>query len=34
LLDVDSPIVDFGKVIYGEKNTVKLTLKNAGALPA
>ena len=34
LLDVDTPIVDFGKVIYGEKNTVKLMLKNSGALPA
>ena len=34
LLDVESPIVDFGKVIFGEKNTVKLVLKNSGALPA
>lgn len=32
-MDVDSPIVDFGNVIYGEKNTVNLKLKNTGALP-
>jgi hypothetical protein len=33
LLDVDTPVVDLGKVIYGERNTVKLKLSNAGALP-
>ena len=34
LLDVDNPIVDFGKVIYGEEQTVKIKMTNAGALPA
>lgn len=33
LLDVDTPIVDFGRVIYGEKSTVKVKLSNSGALP-